>query len=165
MIYFFYMGAGLILILLQSLVLGTFLPAWLIYDLLIPLVVYLSLFHPGGKTLVLILFLGLIMDGITGGGMGIYMLTYFWIFVSIQPVVFFLQKDNTVLMVTAIVLGVFMEYGSFLTGSVLSGNDLTAGRGITGSMIYRLIAAGVTGPLLPRVLKSFFNGLVANTAA
>jgi len=159
MVYFFCALIGLVLILLQSLVLVAFLPATLIYDLLIPLVVYLSLFHPGGKSLLLLLFLGLIMDGITGGAMGIYMLTYFWIFVGIQLAVHFFQKDSPVLMVTAIVLGVALEYGLFLIVANFSGKGLMVEADTSGAILGRMITAGFTGPILLTVFKSFNIGM------
>lgn len=161
MIYFFYLLTGLILILFQSLVVGFFLPTGLIYDLLIPFVVYLSLFHANGKSLSLIIFSGLIMDGITGGAFGIYMLTYFWIFMGIQLAVHFFQKDSPVLMFTAVVLGVCLEYGFVLTAICLSGKDFTIAADLTGRMIGRLILAGITGPLLLRFLRSLYDGKTA----
>lgn len=162
MIYFFYLFTGLALILFQSLVVSFFLPPGLIYDLLIPLVVYLSLFHANGKSLVLIIFFGLIMDGITGGAMGIYMLTYFWIFMGIQMAVHYFQKNSPVLMLTAVVLGVCLEYGFVLTVIFLSGKSSTLEMGLTGSIIGRLILAGITGPLLLNFLKRLYQGQAAD---
>ncbi len=162
MIYGFFAFFGLALVLLQSLVLVALLPAGLVYDLLIPLVVYLSLFHPNGKTLFLLLCMGLIMDGITGGAMGIYMLTYFWIFVGIQVAVHFFQKDSPVLMVVAIILGVLLEYGLFLTVIALSGQMQAAEAAWTGGIIGRLMTAGITGPILLGLLKSFCRGMTTD---
>ncbi len=161
MIYLLYILISLALILLQSLVLAAILPPELVYDLLIPLVVYLSLFHPGSNSLLLILFLGLLMDGITGGAMGIHMLTYFWVFTIIQLVVNFLQKDNAFLMVVAIALGVVLESAFFFASGLLSGKSLSAWTDMTGAVIGRLIAAGVTGPLLLYGLKSFLKPMAA----
>jgi rod shape-determining protein MreD len=162
MIYLFYVLTGLALILLQSLVLGFLLPPGLIYDLQIPLVVYLALFHPNSKTLLLILFLGLIMDGVTGGAMGIYMLIYFWLFAGVQLAVHFLQKDNFVLMSIAILLGVLLEYSLFLTVAGLSGRGVSVGADMTGGMVGRLITAGLTGPVLVSALKWGYHGMAAD---
>ena len=162
MIYLFYTLIGLALILLQSLALSSFLPPWLIYDLLIPMVVYLALFYANGKSLALILFLGLIMDSITGGAMGIYMLAYFWIFVGIQLAVRFFQKDSTVLMVSAIILGVLLENGLFVIVAGLSPNEFMAEADITGGIVGRLMVAGITGPVLLSVLKTFYTGVETN---
>lgn len=158
MIYFFYLLTGLILVLFQSLIVGFFLPAGLIYDLLIPFVVYLSLFQANAKSLVMIMFFGLIMDGITGGALGIYMLTYLWIFIGVQMAVHYFQKDSPVLMFASVVLGVCIEYGFVLTVIRLSGKDMTIAADLTGRMIGRLILAGITGPLLLGFFRSLYEG-------
>ncbi len=162
MIYFFYLLTGLALILFQTLVAGFFLPAGLIYDLLIPLVIYLSLFHNNGKSLLIIMFFGIIMDDITGGAMGIYMLTYFWIFIGMQLAVHFFQKDSPVLMVASVLLGVCLEYGFILTVTCLSGKDLSIAADMAGRMLGRLVIAGITGPLLLSTLKFLFEDKTAD---
>jgi cell shape-determining protein MreD len=54
------------------------------YDLLIPLVVSLSLNFSNRKSLLIVVILGLIMDLLSGGIFGLYLCTYFWIFVSVR---------------------------------------------------------------------------------
>ena len=159
MVYFFFILTGLALILLQSLVLVLFVPSGMLYDLLIPLVVFLSLFYPNGKSLLLLLFLGFVMDDITGGATGVYMLSYFWIFAGIQLAVYFFQKDSPVLMASAVVLGVLLESGLVFFVAVLSGNAPAVEVDMAGIITGRLIAAGVTGPLLLGVFKSLYNNM------
>lgn len=162
MIYFSYLLTGLALILFQTLVVGFFLPDGLIYDLLIPLVVYLSLFHTNGKSLLLIIFFGLIMDDLTGGAMGVYVLTYFWIFMGLQLAVHFFQKDSPVLMVASVLLGLCLEYGFILTVTSLSGKEVLIAADMVGRMIARLALAGITGPLLLSALRFLYEDKTAD---
>lgn len=162
MIYLSYFIAGLVLILLQSLVINLFLPPGLIYDLLIPLVVYLSLVDANGKTLLLIMFLGFVMEGITGGAMGIYMLTYFWIFAGAQLAVHFFQKDSAVLMIVAVIMGLCLEYGIILAVTFLSGADMKMTADLTGKMFGRLMLAGLTSPLLLGAFQSLYGERLAD---
>ncbi|MEW6076252.1 MAG: rod shape-determining protein MreD [Thermodesulfobacteriota bacterium] len=146
------------LILLETLVLAVYLPSGLTYDLLIPLVVYLSFFHPNGRTILLILFLGLIVDGLTGGAMGVYALTYFWIFAGAQLVVHYLQKDNLALMASVILAGILLEYAFLLTVAGLSGNALPVEKHLAGILIGRMIVAGTTGPVMVCAFKWLYGG-------
>jgi len=164
MIYLICLFTGLILIVSQSLMAGVFLPGELAYDILIPLVVYLSLYHPNGKSLLLVLCLGLMLDGITGGPMGIYVLTYFWMFAGIQMAVQFLQKDSPVLTVSAILLGVLLENGLLLAVGALSVNRSVTVTDMTGTICGRLVMAAITGPLLLYALRLCFQRLISRSS-
>jgi rod shape-determining protein MreD len=54
------------------------------YDLLIPVVVSLSLNFSDRKSILVVVILGLIMDLLSGGIFGLYLCTYFWIFVWVK---------------------------------------------------------------------------------
>ena len=79
MSYFFNISVCLLLVILQTTIMPYLPPLDKFYDLLIPFIVYLSLSRPVRESLPFILFLGYIMDNLSGGPFGLYLTTYFGI--------------------------------------------------------------------------------------
>ena len=108
--YFFNISACLFLVILQTTIIP-YLPLLdKFYDLLIPFIVYLGLSRPIRESLPFVLFLGFIMDNLSGGPFGLYLTTYFWLFVGVKGVTTFIQVGNRLLIITLIVAsGVLFE--------------------------------------------------------
>ena len=79
------------------------------YDLLIPIVVYLSLFRPMREGAPLVLFFGVMMDSLCGGPMGLYLTTYIWIYAGMRWASQFLRTGNMILLALAVAIGVMFE--------------------------------------------------------
>ncbi len=78
------------------------------YDLLIPLVLFLGLKLRDGKGVSVVLILGMTMDLFSGGIFGLYLSTYFWMFLLVKTVSRYFNVDDTVLqsiLIGACVLG------------------------------------------------------------
>jgi cell shape-determining protein MreD len=110
MSYFFNISACLFLVILQTTIMP-YLPVLdQFYDLLIPFIVYLSLSRPVRESLPFVLFLGFIMDNLSGGPLGLYLTTYFWLYVGVIGITMFIQVGNRLLIITLIVAsGVLFE--------------------------------------------------------
>jgi rod shape-determining protein MreD len=105
MSYFFNISVCLFLIILQTTIMP-YLPLLdKFYDLLIPFIVYLSLSRPVRESLPFILFLGFIMDNLSGGPFGLYLTTYFWLYVGVRGITMFIQVGNRLLIIALIVAG------------------------------------------------------------
>jgi cell shape-determining protein MreD len=105
MSYFFNISVCLFLIILQTTIMP-YLPLLdKFYDLLIPFIVYLSLSRPVRESLPFILFLGFIMDNLSGGPFGLYLTTYFWLYVGVRGITMFIQVGNRLLIIAFIVAG------------------------------------------------------------
>ena len=105
MSYFFNISVCLFLIILQTTIMP-YLPLLdKFYDLLIPFIVYLSLSRPVRESLPFILFLGFIMDNLSGGPFGLYLTTYFWLYVGVKGITMFIQVGNRLAIITLIVAG------------------------------------------------------------
>jgi len=76
------------------------------YDLLIPFVLYLGIFRPAGESLVVVFFLGFIMDNLSAGPFGLFTTIYFWLFVGTKWLIKFLHAGNYVLLPFIAALGV-----------------------------------------------------------
>jgi rod shape-determining protein MreD len=99
MSYFFNISACLFLVILQTTVMP-YLPLLdKFYDLLIPFIIYLSLSRPVRESLPFVLFLGFIMDNLSGGPFGLYLTTYFWLYVGVKGITTFIQVGNRLVII------------------------------------------------------------------
>src|SRR5210317_1360786 len=105
MSYFFNISVCLLLVILQTTIMPYLPPLDKFYDLLIPFIVYLSLSRPVRESLPFILFLGFIMDNLSGGPFGLYLTTYFWLYVGVKGITMFIQVGKRLLIIALIVAG------------------------------------------------------------
>ena len=105
MSYFFNISVCLLLVILQTTIMPYLPPLDKFYDLLIPFIVYLSLSRPVRESLPFILFLGYIMDNLSGGPFGLYLTTYFWLYVGVKGITMFIQVGKRLLIIALIVAG------------------------------------------------------------
>ena len=107
MTFFFYICICICLIIFQT----TVIPCLLFnrfYDLLIPFIVYIGLFRSVRENIPVILFLGLIMDNLSGAPFGLYTTIYFWLFIGVSWSMKFLHAGSTVFLLF-IISGVLIE--------------------------------------------------------
>ena len=117
MSYFFTIGGSLFLVILQTTVMP-YLPLLdKFYDLLIPFIIYLSLSRPVRESLPFVVFLGFIMDNLSGGPFGLYLTTYFWLYVGVKGITTFIQVGNRLVIITLIVAGGVLFENLILLGT------------------------------------------------
>ena len=115
MSYFFNISACLFLVVLQTTVLPYMPLMDKFYDLLLPFIIYLALSRPVRESLPFVIFLGFIMDNLSGGPFGLYLTSYFWLYVGVKGVMTFIQVGNRLFIITPIVAGgVLLENLIFL---------------------------------------------------
>jgi len=82
---------------------------------LIPFIVYLSLSRPIREGLLFVCFLGFIMDNLSGSFFGLYLTSYFWLFIGVKGITQLLQVGRRMAIITVIVAaGVLAENLIFL---------------------------------------------------
>ena len=79
------------------------------YDLLIPIIIYLSLFRSIREGIPIVLFFGLIMDSLCGGPVGLYLTTYIWLYAGMRWLSRFLHTGSFALMALSVTFGVVFE--------------------------------------------------------
>ena len=102
-----------LLICLQTTVFSNFSGAFSLYDLLIPAVVYLTLFRPYNTELPAIIIAGVIMDLLSEAPMGFYLITYATILLIFQKSKKYLHVRNMGLFQIVSILGILIEYCVF----------------------------------------------------
>jgi rod shape-determining protein MreD len=110
MSYVFNISACLFLVILQTTVMPYIPLLDKVYDLLIPFIVYLGLFRPVRESLPFVIFLGFIMDNLSGGPFGLYLTTYFWLYVGVKGITMFIQVGSRLIIITLVIAsGVLFE--------------------------------------------------------
>lgn len=118
------------------------------YDLLIPIVIYLSLFRPLREGVPIILFFGLIMDSLCGGPMGLYMATYIWLYVAMRYLRQVLHAGNIVLCAAAVAGGVAFESIVLLVYMLMLSPGAIITADAARAIIQQVVWALITGPIL-----------------
>jgi cell shape-determining protein MreD len=148
MTFFHSLFFSLVLVLLQTAVMPFLQILHNFYDLLITLVVYLSIFRTVREGLPVVVLLGVIMDGLSGGAMGLYTTVYIWLFACLRWVIGFLRVGNTFLLLFVVAAGVFVENLMFLgTDAFLRQGDMAIPGFAFKIVVVQLVWALFTGPL------------------
>ncbi len=146
MIYCFYVGMCLCLLILQTTVFPHLPLLDSFYDLLIPFIVYLALYRPLREGLLLVLLLGFIMDNISGGPFGLYLTTYCWLLIGVIGTTKFVQVGNRILLSMVVAAGVLIENMLFLAIFTITGPDVNLPAGAWSTVVIELLWALGTGP-------------------
>jgi len=160
MSYIFNISACLFLIVLQT-VLFPVLPLLdRFYDLMIPFVVYLGLFRPVRESLPFVLLLGFIMDNLSGSPVGLYLTTYFWLFVGVIGITKLLQvRDRLLVIMLIVAAGVLVENLIFLGTLTILGPEQQLAGNAARTVVVQVAWALWTGPVFLMILKNMQNKL------
>ena len=118
------------------------------YDLLIPIVIYLSLFRSLREGIPIVLIFGLIMDSLCGGPMGLYMATYIWLYVAMRYLRQVLHAGNIVLFAVAVAAGVAFESLVLLVYMLVLAPGAIVPADAASITLQHIIWALITGPIL-----------------
>lgn len=92
-----------------------------LYDVLTAYVIYLGLFHRWRDIWPIILIFGGIMDTISGGPLGLFLTTYLWLFLLTRWTTQLIHRDNLVLHVFIVAIGVVIQNGVYIGTTLLLG--------------------------------------------
>ena len=148
MSYCFNIGICLVLVILQTTVMPYLSLLDSLYDLLIPFIVYLGLFRPVREGLLFVCFLGFIMDNLSGSSFGLYLTSYFWLFIGVKGITQLLQVGKRLFIITFIVAaGVLAENLIFLGSfAIFSPEQPLAGDAVkivTAQVLWALLTGSV----------------------
>ena len=159
MIYCFYVGICLCLVILQT-VAVSYLPGLNgIYDLLIPFAIYLGLYSPVREGLLLVLFIGFIMDNLSGSPFGLYLTTYCWLFIGVKQIIRYVQVENRLLICLIVAAGVLIENLIFIGTFAMLGSDLKLSAATVRTISIQMVWALITGPFFLVFFKYTQRGL------
>ena len=160
MSYFFNISVSLFLVIVQTAVLPELPLLDRFYDLMIPFVVYLGLSRPVRESLLFVFLLGFIMDNLSGSPVGLYLTTYFWLFVGVKGITKLLQVGNRLFVIMLIVAaGVLVENLIFLGTLTILGPDQQIAENAARSVTVQVLWAIWTGPIFLMIFRNIHNQL------
>ena len=148
MTYIFYGFLCLLLVVIQTVILPEISGTQGAFDLLMIFVFYLSLFRSAREGLPVILIIGFIMDNLSGDPFGLYLTTYFWIYVGVGWITSFLRIRNIILLPLLIASGILMKNFLFIGTALQSVNWPQFHVDVLSRIVYQLLWAVITGPVL-----------------
>lgn len=159
MSFFFFAAMGLFIVVFQSTAMQHFVLFRWIYDLLIPFFVYIGLFRPAREGIPLVIILGAIMDGITGGPFGVYLTTYAWFYIGIHGTMKFFHLHNRLLHVAAVTLGVLFESLVVLASFSIGENRVQLPEKALRILLVQILWAVSTGPLFLAFIGASYHNV------
>jgi len=145
--FFVYFIFSVLLICIQTTLMPVFPRVFAQYDLLIPFVVYLTLFRSSIGILPVILISGCLMDLLSGGFVGVYIVTYLLILICFRTTTVYFHFQNAVLFQIVVIFSVLME--NVLFGIVISFQTLSFNLSLYSAsvLLKQLIWAMISSPL------------------
>ena len=148
MTYLYYSLLGLVVLIIQTTIIPEFTGTQGPYDLVALIIFYLGLYQPFRQSLLMVFVLGFIMDNLSGAPFGLYITTYFWIFVGVCWVTRFIRVRNIVLLPLLVAVGIVVENIIFIGTILLIGNLPPLPSEELIELSLQILWAAVTGPFL-----------------
>ncbi|MBU4258196.1 MAG: rod shape-determining protein MreD [Desulfobacteraceae bacterium] len=168
MTYCFYICVCLCLVIFQTTIIPYISLFSKFYDLLIPFIIYVGLFRPAREGILFIPVLGFLMDSLSGGPFGLYVTTYFWLFIVVKLVIKYLHLENNILLLFIVAAGVLMENIIFIAIGFMLGPDSRFPAIAIRTVIFQILWAVCTGLFfliffnhIHKKLEKWFNELIA----
>jgi len=154
MSYFLYIASSLCLVICQTTLLPRLGFAGHFFDLLLPWVIYLAAFRPVHETLFFVLFMGALMDNLSGGPFGLYLISYVWLFIGVRLAAAVVRAENPMVLVLIIVAAVAFQNALFVATLGISGAGV-----LSSGDVIRVISEQVgwvllAGPILALGMRS-----------
>ena len=168
MTYCFYICVCLCLVIFQTTIIPHISLFNNFYDLLVPFIIYLGLFRSARESIPFILVLGFLMDNLSGAPFGLYVTTYFWLFIIVKLVIRYLHARNNILLLFIVAAGVLMENIIFIASVSIQGPDLQFSAITIRTVIFQILWAVCTGFFfliffnhIHKKLEKWFNEIIA----
>ena len=146
-----------VVIVLQTTLLPEMFNFLALYDLLIPIVIYFSMYRPFYQGLSIVLPVALMMDMLSGAPAGIYLITYTWLFLAFRQTWRFLDLNNNYLFPVLAVTGVLFQQFVFWVLFVLQSGQITFSAQTVRIVFLQNVWAIITTPLVYLFLRFLFR--------
>jgi cell shape-determining protein MreD len=156
--FFFYIAICLGLVVCQTALIPR-LPAMMnFFDLLLPMVVFLAAFRPLHESVPFVIFMGILMDTLSGGPFGLYLTSYVWLLIGVRMATSVVRAANPILLMMLIMAGVLLQnvifFGALSVAAPRLPHPGDVLRVITGQIGWVLLV----GPFLAVVMRQARGG-------
>ncbi len=125
------------------------------YDLLLPIIIYLSFFRSKMEGVPVVLFFGVIMDSLCGGPMGLFLIIYIWLYVGMRWLAQFLHTGSLLLLALAVSIGVVFEITILLGYMALLAPRASIPVDAGETVVLQILWALITGPMIMMIIGWF----------
>ena len=157
MIFIFHFIVCVVFVVLQTVifpmhhVLGSF------FDLFIPVIIYLGLFHSFRQSICILIMFGMVMDSLSGARLGVYLSCYIWLFLAIYWFKGFLHIHSFTLLSLIVFLGVLIENLILLTVANVDVSQWYVFSNVTRVLFVQLFLAAIVGPVIIIYIKRLYE--------
>jgi rod shape-determining protein MreD len=157
--FFFYIAICLVLVVCQTALIPRLPALGNFFDPLLPLVVFLAAFRPRHESVPFVIFLGILMDTLSGGPFGIYLTSYVWLLIGVRLATSVIRAANPILLMMLIMAGVLLQnvifFGALAAAAPSLPHPGDALRVITGQIGWVMLV----GPFLAVIMRHARGGM------
>jgi len=118
------------------------------YDLFLLFVIYLGFYRTVREGFPFVILFGLTMDALSGGPFGLYMTSYFWLYVCILGMTGFMRVGNNMILPLVVVGGILFQNIVFLGTMTLFVPEAKPPAFLYRNVLTPLLWSVITGPVL-----------------
>jgi hypothetical protein len=127
------------------------------YDLAIPLIIFLILLRSRLETWLSILAAGIGVNMISGAPLGVYMITYIWLFMLFKNVKAYFHTPDSSLFIILVIIGVVVEQLIFGVFYMIQAPIANLSPHAIYWVLIQVLLAGVTSPVIFIILLKIFD--------
>jgi len=118
------------------------------YDLFLLFVIYLGFYRTIREGFPFVIFFGLAMDALSGGPFGLYLTSYFWLYVSILGMIGFMRVGNNMILPLVVVGSILFQNIIFLGTMTLFVPEAKIPVFLYRNVLTQVLFSVITGPIL-----------------
>jgi cell shape-determining protein MreD len=116
------------------------------YDLTIPLIVFLILMRSRLEACLCVFFAGVGVNMISGAPLGVYLITYIWLFMLFKNLKSYFHTPDSLLFVVLVVIGVMVEQLIFGMFYMIQAPIKALSLHAVYQVLLQIVIAGISGP-------------------
>lgn len=148
MTYLYHICVGSCLVIFQTVIMPYFPLYKSFYNILVPFIIYLSVYYSLRESIPVVIILGIIVDNLSGGFFGVYLTTYVWLTMSFKWISTMIDLNNYVLLPLAAVIGVMVENFILFLAITVIDPDFQFSMSIISVVAVQIFWVIFTGPIL-----------------
>ena len=148
MTYFLYTVVCLLVVVFQTTLPMHFAMFGGMYDLFLLFVIYLGFYRTIREGFPFVIFFGLTMDALSGGPFGLYLTSYFWLYVSILGMIGFMRVGNNMILPLVVVGSILFQNIIFLGTMTLFVPEAKIPVFLYRNVLTQVLWSVITGPIL-----------------
>lgn len=118
------------------------------YDFFLLFVIYLGFYRAVREGFPFILFFGIGMDALSGGPFGLYLTSYFWLYIAVLGMTRVMRVGNTMILPLVVICSILFQNIIFLGTMTLFVPEATIPVFFYRNVLLQLLWSVITGPML-----------------